>query len=581
MEKISVFRGGKSKSVIGLLLFFTLVFVFEIKSFAADPSPRHLYLGLDSVPYSIFAEAQERGLFKDFHPPSKVIAPFPALSNYAWAVIMNTEKVESYQAKYYHFGLNKIVGRLFHEVGKPTFPNRFDFSDDRVIKKIIAYITGGGSVKGEMKHLADRVLTSNQPRLFFALIGTSDIVAHMKGAKGLHRLLKIVDRELVHIREEHFKKFKEPLVVTLVSDHGNTLKSGKIISVKKILKENNFNLTKKLKGPNDVIYYSSGILSVANFFIQDTRKIELAHVLATQPWSDVVVTFDREKDVFLVISQKGTLAFEYREEKNEFKIKNLVGEDPLGLVQQNLPLGKWIHQSEVLEASVKAGYPDSLMRIQTGITRRRVNHPASVIVSLKPGNESGSKFMKFLSILKGRSGTHGALAALESVGLISSTDYEFPEWIPAREVHKLIEGYDFGKRFEAMTLIWTGNRNCKMRFAQPLLDIPDIVSVQFIIRIYDHQRHRFSRSYDLYKMKISSKRIQSSSLGHPRFFDVLLPKTPKPEVLFQLQARVLDVNSRVVAKLKTRRLTIMRYKGYSKFPIKKIFEPPKKHLAWH
>lgn len=580
MEKIVVTRKDKFQFVISVLLFFTLIFAFEINGFPADSSPRHLYLGLDSVPYSIFVEAQERGLFKDFRPPSKVIAPFPALSNYAWAVIMNTEKVESYQAKYYHFGLNKIVGRLMHEVGKPTYPNRFDFSDDRVIKKILAYITGGGSVKGEMKHLADKVLSSNQPRLFFALIGTSDIVAHMKGAKGLHKLLKIVDRELVRIREEHFKKFKEPLVVTLISDHGNTLKSGKIISVKKILKENNFNLTKKLKGPNDVIYHNSGILSVANFFIQDTRKIELAHTFATQPWSDVVVTFDREGDVFLVISQKGTLAFECREEKNEFRIKNLIGEDPLGLVP-HLPLGKWIPQSQVLEASVKSGYPDSLMRIQAGLTQRRVNHPASVIVSLKKGWESGSKFMKFLSKLRGRSGTHGALAALESIGIISSTDYDFPEWVPAREVHELIEGYDFEKRFEAMTLIWTGNGNCKMRFGQPLLDIPDIASVQFIIQIFDHQRHRFSRSYDLYKMKLPSGYIQASSLGEPRFFDAILPKAPKQEVLFQLQARVLDVNGRVVAKLKTKRLTIMRYKGYSKFPIKKIFNPPRKHLAWY
>jgi hypothetical protein len=565
--------------VIGLL-FLTLVFVFGIKSFAAESSPRHLYLGLDSVPYSIFMEAQERGLFRDFRSPSKVISTFPALSNYAWAVIMNTEKVESYQAKYYHFGLNKVVGRLMQEVGKPAYPNRFDFSDDSIIKKIIAYITGGGSVKGEMRHLARKVLSSNQPRLFFALIGTSDIVAHMKGAKGLHKVLKIVDRELARMREEHFKKFKEPLAVTIVSDHGNTLKSGKIISVKKVLKENNFNLTKKLRGPNDVIHHNSGILSVANFFIQDTRKIELAHTLATQPWADVVVTFDKEKDVFLVISQEGTLAFEYCEEKDEFRIRSVVGEDPLGLVP-HLPMGKWIPQSQVLEASVETGYPDSLMRIQTGLTQRRVNHPASVIVSLKKGWESGSKFMKFLSKLRGRSGTHGALAGFESVGIICSTDYEFPEWVPAREVHKLIEGYDFGKRFEAMTLIWTENGNCKMRFGQPLLDIPDIDSVQFTVQVFDQQRSRFSRSYDLYEMRLPSRYIQASSIGNARFFDVFLPKNPKQEVLFQLRARVLDANGRVVAKLKTKRLTIMRYKGYSKVPIKKIFMPPKKHLAWY
>jgi len=122
MEKIVVTRKRKFQFAIGVLLFLTLVFVFEIKSFGADSSSRHLFLGLDSVPYSIFIEAQERGLFKDYRTPSKVIAPFPSLTNYAWAVIMNTEKVESYQAKYYHFGLNKIVGRLMHEVGSLPIP---------------------------------------------------------------------------------------------------------------------------------------------------------------------------------------------------------------------------------------------------------------------------------------------------------------------------------------------------------------------------------------------------------------------------------------------------------------------------
>jgi hypothetical protein len=132
-----------------------------------------------------------------------------------------------------------------------------------------------------------------------------------------------------------------------------------------------------------------------------------------------------------------------------------------------------------------------------------------------------------------------------------------------------------------MTLIWTGNGSCKIRFGQPLLDIPYIDSVQFIIQVFNQQRSRFSRSYDLYKMRLPSRYIQASSLGNARFFDVLLPKTPKQEILFQLQARALDVRGRVVAKLKTKRLTIMRYKGYSRVPVKKIFILPKKHLSWY
>jgi len=567
--KQRIFENTKRRhlSALSLLLFFTLLFVFGAKSYADELPPRHLYLGVDAVPFHIFVEAQERGLFKDFHPPSKTISVFPSLSNYAWAVILNTEELESYQARYYHYGLNRIVGRLLQEVSKPTYPNKFDYADFKVIKKIKAYVTGGGTVKGEMRHLSRKILASNKPRLFFCLIYTSDIVAHMKGAKGLHKLLKTVDQELLAIRKVHLEKFKEPLVVTLISDHGNTLTSGKIINVDKALEGSHFHLTKTVKGPDDVVYYSSGMLSVANFFIQDERKIELAKILSTQPWADLVVTLDKEKGVFLVISQKGTSAFEYKEERNEFRITDLAGEDPLGLVEQGLPVGQWIPQSEVFKASVKTHYPDSLMRIQRGLTRRGVHHPASVTVSLKIGCESGNKFMKFLSKFKGRSGTHGGLAYPESVGFMSSTDYMFPEWVSAYEVHNLIKGHDFEKRFEAMTLISEGGGKCIIRFGQPLLDIPDVASVQFTLQTFDHQKHEFSKSYDLYELKIPSRISDVSLHGQARFFDVALPKTLEPEVLYQVKAQVFDANHKVVAQLKPKRFELMLYKTYILFPI--------------
>lgn len=569
------------RNFLRLFVFLFLLLSFSwVSSSASDSSPRHLYFGIDAIPFHIFLEAQERGLFKDFQPPSRVIAVFPSLSNYAWATILNTENLESYQAKYYHFGFNKIVGRLLYEVAKPPYPNKFDFCDSRVLKKVLAYITSGGSIKGEMKHLAETVLASNEPRLLFALTGTSDIVAHMKGAKGLNRLLEVVDREISRIREEHLKKFNEPLAVTLLSDHGQTLVSGKIINVAKPLKENGFNLRKKLKGPDDVIYHSSGILSVALFFIQDERKIELARVLASQPWTDLAITFDKEKGLFLVFSKSGSLAFEYREENNEFRIRNIEGEDPLGLTQQDLPVGEWLPYSTVFDASLHTKFPDSLLRIQRGLSHQGVNHPASVAVSLKIGCESGSKFMKFLSIFKGRKGTHGALSDVESLGFLSSTDYSFPDWVPSRDIHTLIEGHDFEKRFEPLTLLNGENGQCKLRFGHPLLDIPGVAQVRFAVQTYDHDVKRFPNSYEIFEVKIPSHMSDVSFYGQPRYFDVKLPKTFDPMNMHQFQVHVLNLDNRIIARFKTERFRIMPFRGYQIFYIKKIFNPPKKHLSW-
>jgi len=573
------------KSRLSATLFLILIVALSVcsgrSSFAEDLPPRHLCFGVDAVPYSVFVEAQQKGMFKDFQPPSRMISSFPSLTNYAWAVIMNTEKVEGYQAQYYHFGLNRIVGRLFHEVGKPSFVNQYEYRDDSIFKKIKAYITSGGSIKGEMEHLAEEVLSSNQPRLFFAFTEISDITAHMKGKPGLLRLLKILDRELVHIREEHLRKFNEPLEVTLLSDHGNTLLKGKIISVDKALKSHGFKLKKRLEGPDDVIYHSSGILSVACFYIQDERKFKLARLLAAQPWADIVVTYYKGEDVIYALSRKGILAFEYNPARDEFRLRIVSDEDPLGLIQQGLPAGEWIPQSEVFEASIKTDFPDSLMRIQKGITGRDVNNPASILVSLKPGHESGSKFIKFFSHFKGRSGTHGSLNALDSIGFISSTDYDFPEWVSAYDFHKHIEGFDFEKRFDALTLISWGEEKCKIRIGQPLLDIPGAASVRFSVKAYDYMRQRFSRSYDLYEVSIPIQVNYPSLHGQPRFFDAELPKCPGTRVWYLLQAQVLDSNRKVIARLETKRFHIMPYWGYKKFSVKKIFKKGKKLQLSH
>jgi len=571
---------NRSGTALFLVLIVALVVCSGRLSFAEDLPPRHLCFGVDAVPYAVFVEAQQKGLFKDFRPPSRMISSFPSLTNYAWAVIMHTEKVEGYQAQYYHFGLNRIVGRLFHEVGKPTFPNHYEYRDDSIFKKVKAYLTTGGSIKGELKHLAEEVLSSNQPRLFFAFTETSDIIAHMKGRKGLHNLLEILDRELIRIREEHLRKFNEPLEITLLSDHGNTLLKGKIISVDKALKGQGFKPKKRLEGPDDVIYHSSGILSVACFYIQEERRFELARLLAAQPWADVVVTYDKGENVIYALSQKGILAFEYNPAGDEFRLRIVSGEDPLGLIQQGIAAGEWIPQSEVFEASIKTDFPDSLMRIQKGITGRDVNNPASILVSLKPGHESGSKFIKFFSQFKGRSGTHGSLNALDSIGFISSTDYDFPEWVTAYGFHKHIKGFDFEKRFDALTLISWGEEKCLARIGQPLLDIPGAASVRFSVKKYDHRRQRFSTSYDLYELEIPLSVNSPSSHGQPRFFDAELPKCLDTRVWYLLQAQVLDSNHRVIARLETKRFHIMPYWGYRKFSVKKIFKKGKKfHLT--
>src|SRR5262249_40107165 len=64
---------------------------------ASAPFQR-IVLGLDGLPYRVMADLQRRGRFKDFHPASRMIAPFPSLSNISWASLMDIGPEAGYQA---------------------------------------------------------------------------------------------------------------------------------------------------------------------------------------------------------------------------------------------------------------------------------------------------------------------------------------------------------------------------------------------------------------------------------------------------------------------------------------------------
>ena len=89
---------------------------------------RTVVLALDAVPYAVFARLQQQGLFREFFPAARMVAPFPSLTNVGYAAILKTAPVLGYEDKYYDPVGNHVAwrgrgqareslqgGRLFHE----------------------------------------------------------------------------------------------------------------------------------------------------------------------------------------------------------------------------------------------------------------------------------------------------------------------------------------------------------------------------------------------------------------------------------------------------------------------------------
>ena len=482
------------KKLFYLVLLLTFLLPSQQINAGENLNQRHLFFCLDSIPYAVFVKARDNGLFKNFQAPSMMISTFPALTNYAWSVILNAGEVEGYQTRYYDPIMNRLEGGFKDLFKSKGFPNKFDYIQENVIIQLQAYIFGRSAIDKKMKSLGEKVLSSNTPRLFFAFIGISDIIAHMKGEEGIDEILLAVDANLNQIREEHLKKFNEPLEVTMLSDHGSTLQKGQVINIYRTLKKANFNPVKSLKNPEDVIYHTSGILSVAPFFIQEPRRLELAQRLAEQPWAELTATYNPGTGHFLLLSQAGSVEVEYNKDNNAFRMKNLKGKDPTGLIEQGVALEEWIPQSDIFLASLKTNFPDGLKRIQMSLNGNIVKYPASVLVSIKYGYESSSsRFMNWFSgIKKNRHGTHGGLAALDSTGIISSTRQTFPEWVSAYDIRHQIKGLNFALRYEDMTFLWKDDGTCRMRLGQALLDLPEADSIQLHIKTLANEKYTLS-----------------------------------------------------------------------------------------
>ncbi len=562
-----------------VLIVLSIALVFVSHSFGENLDQRHLFLCLDAVPYSVFMKAKANGLFKNFEPPSRMISTFPALTNYAWSVILNAGEVEGYQTRYYDPVMNRLEGGFKDLFKSKGFPNKFDYIQENVIIQLQAYIFGRSGIDKKMRSLGEKVLSSNTPRLFFAFIGISDIIAHMKGEEGLQKILLAVDAGLNQIQKDHLKKFNEPLEVTMQSDHANTLQKGQVLNIYKTLKEFNFNPVKSLKNPDDVIYHTSGILSVAPFFIQEPRRVELAQVLAKQPWAELTATYNKNTGHFLILSQAGSVEVEYDQENNAFRMKNLQGKDPIGLIEQGIAMEEWIPQSDVFKASLSTNFPDALKRIQMGMNGNTVKYPASVLVSIKYGYESSSsRFMNWFSgIKKNRHGTHGGLAALDSVGFIASTRQTFPEWVSAYDIHHQIKDFNFALRYEDMTFLWKDDGTCRMRLSQTLLDLPEATTLQMQIKTLANEKYTLSNTRDVFTVKLSSINNGQNQQKSQRFLDVPLPPTINSGYIYQIEAQVLNSEGGIIAQTHTKPFRIKHVRGYLRIPFQNHFAQPKKN----
>jgi len=86
----------------------------------AQTRPRRLLLCLDGVPYELMNQAMQRGLFDKFNAPSRLLSPFPTMTNIALSAMLGASVPLGYETIYFDRGARELRGGIGKYLGRRT-----------------------------------------------------------------------------------------------------------------------------------------------------------------------------------------------------------------------------------------------------------------------------------------------------------------------------------------------------------------------------------------------------------------------------------------------------------------------------
>lgn len=416
-----------------------------------DPVPagerrslRRLVLMLDGVPYTVVDSLWRAGHFADFRPPSKLISPFPALTEVAFGSIWH-EPPPGYEDRYFDAQDNRIEGGLLEHLFKSSehggFRRYVDIGPGGV-SATFAYVWPSAMARRELNRLRNQVLEqATRDTAIVAYMVATDAIAHRAGREALVEQLLAIEDFLGDLRA----RFGPQLEIVLFSDHGNELIPTRRAPLEEALEAAGFDLADEIEDENDVVAPRFGLVGSAFFYAAPSAESRLADALAGAEGVELAFFEDEDGRVH-VRGRDGRAIVEARDGGTRFRYEPLEG-DPLGLADAVASLRRrglmgpdgFAADSAWFGATQRTPYIDSLRRIVAGL-RRVVKHPANVVVSFAPGYHFGSRAADLLVDV---TGTHGSLRTESALAFLMGTHLAAPtvlrseallEYLPVRPV---------------------------------------------------------------------------------------------------------------------------------------------------
>ncbi|HKS10817.1 MAG TPA: alkaline phosphatase family protein [Pyrinomonadaceae bacterium] len=374
------------------------------------------------MPHKLIEAARHRGLFDAFGPPTRLLSPFPTMTNVALSAMFGATPPAGYESLYFdraagelRGGIRKYLGRRTPDKIPSSYMDDLDYQEPLPFEFLI-YVAPEKIWRADMQKFRERFRSAPPNRDYFAFLKATDGLLHSQGPARLAIALESLDKILKEIRAYAGTETE----IVMFSDHGMNLEENRRVPLKSALERRGF----------DVVVPAFGLCSYVAVYCRDEQQIpEVARASAEIMGVDLAVYRDRNEVV--IESERGQARIQADGES--LKYLTATG-DPLAL--GHLDHGDKTDKEWFAETAGHK-YPDAVPNIYKSLFTPRVQHTADILISLKDGYYYGwSPFGRFVRLYA----THGNALQSSSDAFLMSTHREFPQYVRADDARVLLRG---------------------------------------------------------------------------------------------------------------------------------------------